>query len=292
MTSQARERGLSIKRRGDRFEITNGLKTIKLSVGNAVYIGTILRSFEYYFNAVSPLYEGGRMIVDYSGPRYHDVTGFADYPILFPSCAEPIITTEQYLEFAALSEGQTALDLGSYSGLTSIIFAKKVGHTGKIIAVEADPICIDCIKTNVRRFHQSYNSDIIKILQGAVWIDDKGLLFSSEGNMGSSAVLFVGPRRGTMIKVPTITLSQIADRYCLRRVDFIKCDIEGAEREIFNDNEFFNRYSPRIIAETHLADGASTANAVKKCLKRYGYSCKQIEQKGVTLPLLECTPPT
>jgi FkbM family methyltransferase len=291
MYHQARQKGFEIRQRGGIIEISTGERAIRLSIANAVYISDILGSFDYYYCAVSPLSVGDKMTVDYSGPRYHEVTGFTDYPILFPSFAEPIITTEQYLDFAALREGDTVLDLGAYSGLTSIVFAKKVGQTGKVIAVDADPCNIMCIKKNVGRFQRDHDN-LIDILEGAVWINDEGILFSSEGNMGSSAVIFVGRNRGALIRVPSFTLSQIADRYDLKRVDFIKCDVEGAERDIFKDDKFFDRYAPRIIVEVHLVDGDTTAKAVENCLASYGYSCKKVEQQGVSLPLLECTPPS
>jgi FkbM family methyltransferase len=51
--------------------------------------------------------------------------------------------------------------------------------------------------------------------------------------MGSSAASIVGNNRGLVSKVASFTLSSIANKFKLQRVDFIKCDVEGAEKVIF-----------------------------------------------------------
>src|SRR3546814_7565928 len=73
--------------------------------------------------------------------------------------------------------------------------------------------------------------------------------------MGSSATEFVGDRLGVSVKVPSYTLSTIAKRTGLSKVDFIKCDVEGAEAVIFEDSAFFDRYRPRIVAQVHRVGG-------------------------------------
>jgi hypothetical protein len=82
----------------------------------------IIDSFEYYYNSVFPIDDfNGNLVVDFSNPKYHEVVGFESQPIIFPSLAEPIITTTQYLDFADLQNDSVVIDLGAYSGLTSIL---------------------------------------------------------------------------------------------------------------------------------------------------------------------------
>jgi FkbM family methyltransferase len=286
----AKRNGLNIDVRANCIDITKGINTIRVSRTHAVYLQDIINSFDYYFSAVIPFQHLGRNIVDYSTPRYHDVVGFKAFPILFPSFSEPLITATQYMDFASLSEGMTVLDLGAYSGFTSIIFSQAVGETGTVVAVDADIQNIDCIKRNFSNY-KKYSDNKIFLLEGAVWENNDGLEFSCEGNMGSSAASIVGNNRGLVSKVASFTLSSIANKFKLQRVDFIKCDVEGAEKVIFTDQEFFKKFLPRIIIEPHIIDGLETT---KKCifdLETYGYSCKKIIQEGVSLPLLECLPP-
>src|SRR3546814_13002101 len=78
--------------------------------------------------------------------------------------------------------------------------------------------------------------------------------------MGSSATEFVGDRLGVSVKVPSYTLSTIAKRTGLSKVDFIKCDVEGAEAVILEDSAFFDRYRPRTVAQVHRVGGELTTD--------------------------------
>ena len=61
------------------------------------------------------------------------------------------------------------------------------------------------------------------------------------------------------------------------KVDFIKCDVEGAECSIWDDKEFFNKFRPKIVIEPHLIDGKMTTDDCVSQLKNYGYECKFFE---------------
>ena len=80
-------------------------------------------------------------------------------------------------------------------------------------------------------------------------------------------------------------------QYNLQKVDFIKCDIEGAEKYIFNDSKFFEKYSPKILVESHYIGKSLTVNSVRETLEKYGYCCNITEQNGFDFPLIECIKP-
>lgn len=287
----ASKKNIKIKLYSDYIDFKNEKsETIRLSIRHLIYGKDIIDSFDYYYSAVMPVSFLQDNLVDYSLPRYHDVVGYDKHPVYFPSLAEPVVTTQQYLDFANIKEGDIVLDLGAYSGLTSILFKQIAGSTGRVIAVDADEQNIMAINKNISLYKKITGEDI-EILYRAVWNHDEGLDFSNEGNMGSSVAEIVGTGRGKVSNTPSIKLSQISHYYHLDKVNFIKCDIEGAEQVIFEDEEFFSKNSPRIIVETHMVDNFETTNKVMSDLSKYGYTFKKIEQKGVVLPLLECYPP-
>ena len=283
-------KGLDVRVGADFMDIIKGDDIVRIAVKHAVYAYDIVTFFDYYFSAVKPVRRMDRNIVDYSSPRFHQVAGFDLQPIIFPSLAEPMATTEQYMQFAGLKPGMTALDLGAYSALTSIIFSEAVGRSGRVVAVEADPLSIDCAKQNLG-LYEKIRGIHIDLLEGAVWEHDDGLDFASEGNVGASATATAVPNRGRITKVDSYTLSSIARKFSLDRIDFIKCDVEGAERLIFADRAFFQDHLPRIVVDTHAVGGAETADKCMADLAAFGYQCKKITQIGAPLPLLECYPP-
>jgi FkbM family methyltransferase len=274
----------------DYYDLSQKNHTVRISKNHFLYVFDIINSFEYYFSAVEPIDSFGKKLVDYSTPRYHDVIGYDRHPVFFPSLSEPIVTTNQYIDFSNLKAGSTAIDIGAYSGLTSLVFKDIVGPAGTVVAVDADKLNLIALEKNVSAY-EAVTSNKIEILYGAVWMHDNGLEFSTEGNMGSSAADIVGSGRGTVTKVPSFKLSQVANMFNLEKIDFIKCDIEGAESVIFEDREFFEKFHPRIIVETHLINGEETTNKCVSDLESYGYTCKRVTQTGSTLPLIECYPP-
>lgn len=261
------------------IEVTKGSRTIRISARHIVYVRDVCTDFDYLYSSVAPI-DG---VVDFSKPAFHDVIGYDKSQVMFPSFSEPIGSTNQYIEFANLKAGETVLDLGAYSGLTSIMFSQLVGASGKVVAVEADPENYECAKVNIK----NSGLDNINLVFGAMWSNNNGILFSGELNMGSAAVDIVGAR-GQVSKIPSFTLSVVAKKYNLEQVNFIKCDIEGAEIEIFKDSKFFNRYNPRIIIEAHNIKGQPTSKKITGILNKYGYKVNEIKQVGVRLPLLEC----
>lgn len=266
-----KQRTMNIELEQDVINVTKGQHTIRINAKHAIYVRDVVTQFDYYYGSVEPV--GG--VVDFSKPAFHYVKGYPE-PILFPSFSEPLESTRQYLDFAQLKPGDIVLDLGAYSGLTSILFAQAVGESGRVVAVEADAHNWNCLRENIAGFKN------IHPVFGAMWEHCNGVEFSTETNMGSSAAAIVG-KRGEMHGVPSYTLTRLMLRADLDRVDFIKCDIEGAEKVIFHDVEFFKTYQPRMIIETHHTDEHVIATLVN-----LGYHVKRVTQNGVRFPLLEC----
>mgnify|MGYP006144897423 FL=1 len=266
-------------------------RSIRIARGNAVYMLDMIRSFDYYFNSTKSIRikQSGhwRDIVDFSTPRFQSISGFLDFPIMCSSLTEPFITAQQYLDFAKLKPGDVVLDLGSYSSLTSIAFSKVVKGAGRVIALEPDPVNYKCCEINIAQHSRSNQLSNIDLINAAVSNSNSTLKFSSEGAMGSSAADIVGAYRGDVIEVPCLTLSEIARKCRLARVDFIKMDIEGSEQEVIESSkEFFEKYRPRIIIEPHMINRTLTDKAIISSLTDFGYKCSIIEQSGVNLPLV------
>lgn len=264
-------------------------KEIRLSSAHKLYLKDTLENFDFYFGGVEAPQSNKMIIVDYSKPAWHDVHGFDLMPVHFNSVSEPIITTKQYIDFANLKNGSIAIDLGAYSALTSILLDQCVGSDGLVIAVEADENNLkSCIK-NLSLYKKITNRNI-ELINAAIWEHENGIYFSAEGNMGSSAADVVGDDRSECIKVKTVTLSGIAKKYNLSNIDFIKCDIEGAEEIALNNQKFFDKYHPKLVIECHYINGVSTGERCKTLMERFGYKCEYREQQGYPLPLLFCIP--
>jgi len=267
--------------------ITSENKCILLNKTHAHYINSVMYNFNYYFDAVEPKRHEGVAYIDFRKPKKHKIIGFDLFNILCPAFAE--VYPKQYLDFANIKPGDVILDLGAYSGFTSILFSLKSGATGKVICVEPDTLNIECCVKNMEEFSSIVGYNNFELFRGLVWNSNEEVPFSMEGNMGSAASSIVGTERGNIINVPSFTLSDLSKNQ--NRIDFIKCDIEGAEEFIFNDDDFFDKHSPKIIIEPHgnKKSGRLTTKECIESLQKYGYECIEINQVGIkNIPLIEC----
>ena len=283
-----RARGFDVRSVDGCLSVTqrHRMRRILLNPEHAVYARDVIDDFDVYFDAVEPTLMQPLPTVDYSGPREHRVQGWDLMPIEFPSLAEPLVTATQYMDFAGLTAGQTAIDLGAYSGFTSVLFQEAVGVSGRVVAVEADPRNLTSMRKNIDNFREKTGTAPL-VAELALWSHSRGIEFLSEGNMGSAAASLMKRGKMEVRKVPSSTLSELAERFDLGDVDFIKADIEGAEYEAFSDRGFFRNRHPRIIFEAAGSKGHDPKTVIE-LLEEFGYKCQVRDQLGSRMPLVEC----
>lgn len=124
----------------------------------------------------------------------------------------------QYLPRA----GDTIVDVGAGTGWETLFFSRSVGMSGHVISIEAHPKVFRCL-SKMRAENRLEN---VTLLQTAV-ADQEGevrLTDSSEHEANS----IIGVVSG--IRVPCTTLDYVFRSLKLSQVDFLKMNIEGAER--------------------------------------------------------------
>jgi FkbM family methyltransferase len=284
----AAKAGLNLVIRDVFFDLEQGNKVLRIRSAHGFYLPHIIENFDYYVSSVIPLCVEGKLLVDMSGPRYHRLQGFADIPFLFPSHTEPYGTTAEYLDFAQLGEGQVVLDVGAYSGVTSIIFAGLVGPSGRVYAFEADKTNYECAVQNVEMAERWMGLNNIELLHTAIWSHEDGVMFSNEGAMGSSAVSVTGGGRGMETMTPSVTIEGFCRSRGLARVDFIKVDIEGGEIEMLRSSiGFLSSIKTKLIVEPHMVGNSMSTDRCCKLLQSAGYAVRLRDQVGESAPLIE-----
>jgi FkbM family methyltransferase len=287
----AKRAGLRLVARDLFYDLERGGTVLRIRRSHAVYLHHMIENFDYYVDSVEPLQVDGQRVVDISGPRYHRLRGFADVPFLFPSHTEPYKTTSEYLEFAGLSEGMVVLDIGAYSGVTSIVFAQLVGPSGHVYAFEADETNYACAKVNIEMAERVMGLKNITLMQKAIWSHNDGILFSHEGAMGSSAVAITGGGRGTERIVPSTTLKNFFHENGLSQVDFIKVDIEGGEIAMLESSmEFLGNIKARMIVEPHWVGGQMSTERCRSLMESAGYETYVRGKVGESEHLIEAVP--
>jgi FkbM family methyltransferase len=120
------------------------------------------------------------------------------------------------------SAGDVVVDVGAGMGWELNLFSRLVGPSGRVLALEADP---DTFLWLQRRRDLNGLANVTA-LQAAVADAPGELLISSEGDHETHRLVSAGPGH----RVPALTLADLAAEHDLARIDFVKMNIEGAER--------------------------------------------------------------
>jgi len=172
-----------------------------------------------------------------------------------------------------LRPGMTVYDIGANIGFFSLLAARLVGTAGGVTAFEADPEMAARLRENVVRN------------QGApIFVEEKAVWSSSSPVFFARADAEVSPDRGLGHVIDndaersapgTIRVEAVSvDEYVRNSAapDFIKCDVEGAEVEVFRGAEkLLNERPPLILCEMH---GNENRQTLLKVFTDGGYRCE------------------
>jgi FkbM family methyltransferase len=155
----------------------------------------------------------------------------------------------------AVKSGDVVLDCGANVG----VFTRTALDRGArlVVAIEPAPGTVECLRRN---FEKEIAGGRVIVVPKGVW-DHPDVLELAEGGDGNTTgdSFVVGQDRKNKVKVPLTTIDLLAAELGLQRVDFIKMDIEGAEKEALRGAaETIRKDHPRMaIAAEHLEDDAT-----------------------------------
>ena len=165
--------------------------------------------------------------------------------------------------------GDVVIDGGAHFGG----FVRKSLASGArlVVAVEPSPVNIECLN---RTFSKEIAEGKVIVYAKGIWHKDDVLeLQMGRSTWGHSVVI---DRRGSSGEtnpiVPLTTVDKLVTELRLSRVDFIKMDIEGAERNALRGAaQTLRQFKPRLaIAAYHLEDdGIAIPDAVKEAEPGY-----------------------
>ncbi|HKM83064.1 MAG TPA: FkbM family methyltransferase [Candidatus Acidoferrum sp.] len=175
-----------------------------------------------------------------------------------------------------LRPGMTFYDLGANIGYFSLIAARLVGPMGYVVSFEADPEIAARLRENLARNHFSH----ARVEQKAVWSETATVSFARVDPNTS-------PDRGlghvsAESSDDTITVEGVSlDSYITPQnsPDLLKCDVEGAEVEVF-------RGADRLLAErrTILLVEMHSPENLRTLAQRFaelGYTVRNLDENHV-----------
>ena len=147
--------------------------------------------------------------------------------------------------------GDIVLDAGANVG----VFTRKALRAGaaKVVAIEPGPENVECLR---RTFTREILDGRVVIYPKGVW-DKDDLLRLSVDPTNSARDSFVRPiPNAAFIELPLTSIDKMVEELHLNRVDFIKMDIEGAERKaVIGARQTITRYHPRMALCIYHVEG-------------------------------------
>ena len=172
--------------------------------------------------------------------------------------------------------GDIVIDCGAHVGTFSDFALRRGAQL--VVAIEPDPTNFACLRDN---FSAEIAAGHLLLVQKAI-SDKEGKLQLSLGRANSGSNSLALSRGPDSIEVLVTTLDTLAGELGLEKVDFIKIDIEGSEREAIQGGaETIRRHRPRIIAETiHYPGEAEKLRATMNAVRAdYSVECGPCEAR-------------
>jgi FkbM family methyltransferase len=160
----------------------------------------------------------------------------------------PHLMTDGYWEswitlamLRALEPGMVAVDVGANYGYFSIVMGRCVGRTGKVVAFEPNPYMAGLARKSL---WISGIRQIDEVREEAAYstTGEQVRFFIPDERPMNARVVEAAPYAGTLIDVPTVRLDDVLPD----KVDFIKIDAEGGEREIWRGMSKIIENNPQL----------------------------------------------
>jgi len=167
-------------------------------------------------------------------------------------CYEPV-------DWVTPQRGEVFIDVGAYTGWYAIQAARAVGKDGRVVALEPDETNRLQLANNLKLNH----FDNVTVSSRAAW-SKSGVL---GWYVGAQPVWHRIDSKNESALVETTTIDELARCADLRRVDWMKLDVEGAELEVLKGaSDVLQMFHPSLFVEVH-----GTFDPLEQFLSATGY---------------------
>jgi FkbM family methyltransferase len=176
-----------------------------------------------------------------------------------------IILEEDY-DIELRYDPKVIIDCGSYTGFSSVFFAKKYPKA-KIICLEPDASNFSFLKKNTAKY------DNIFIYNKAIWHTKTSLRLENIDKDKCS--VFVSEKVSDDNKfnheIESVTINDLLVEHNVSDIDILKLDIEGAEKELFINNHEWLKNVKTLVIELHDRKRAGCSKALFAALQKFDF---------------------
>ena len=166
-----------------------------------------------------------------------------------------------------LKPGAVFLDIGAHHGVYSVVAAKKLGANGVVAAFEPSAREYRRLRMHLR-LNRLGSVRAEPLALGSAACTQKFFQITNGDNTRGGFRPPASEDRVSEISVETVRLDDYVSQFPLARVDFVKLDVEGGEREVLQGaSSVLTKFRPILICE--ILDATTQA---------WGYKAREIIQ--------------
>ncbi|MFO0322354.1 MAG: FkbM family methyltransferase [Bacteroidota bacterium] len=181
---------------------------------------------------------------------------------------------DSYILHKLIMKDFTVLDIGANIGWYSMNISKQL-ESGNIICFEPIPNTFDILKQNIE-INEFKNIEINNL---GLSDKDGELIFylSNNTSVSSSSENITQDQNSIEAKCRVMTLDNFLKNRLIKKIDFVKCDVEGAELFVYKGGrETIEKFKPIVFSEMLRKWSAAFGyhpNEIINFFKELNYSC-------------------
>lgn len=227
-----------------------------------------------YYNILKPTATTFELLKSDSGALVYQ-TNYKMHTLLTYQALYSIAPDFQYYQyFYSVKKDDVVIDAGANCGHLSLLFSKCVGKNGLVYAFEPDKFNCEHMNNNIKLDKTLSNNIIVEDL--LLWNENKLVDFYESGTVASSAIYIADSKH--IVKKEAMKIDDWVLRHNLKRLDYIKMDIEGAEIEALEGCiKTIETFRPNFaIASYHYVKGEQTYLKLEEFFRAINYPFKTL----------------
>lgn len=214
----------------------------------------------------------------FGGPVEIELPGATDTLLVRPKTSDRRTFHKIFLDHeygvSVTVEPKLIVDAGANVGYASVYFARRF-PTAKIIAIEPDSENFSLLTRNARSYTR------VEPLQKGVWTHPAKLAIENPNDESWAFRLIEVPRDRDGIEATS--LSQVLSASGLPRIDILKLDVEGTERELLSasDADDWLSRTDLLLVELHERFKPGTEVIFDQAMRRHGFTVTRVGENYV-----------
>jgi|GEM_PF-543424 FkbM family methyltransferase len=194
----------------------------------------------------------------------------ADMQSFINTFIDPYLEKKAYLPVAG-----TVIDAGANIGYTAVLFASWWPQS-TIISIEPDRENYELVLRNTRAYPN------IHVVQAALWNKEAELSIEAGQEDGFVVRESAGRKLKAENRAKGISLPKLLKRFGKSRIDFLKLNVEGSEKEIFSEGyESWLPETRAMLVELHDGKNPGCSSAVFSAVQHFRFAVAETAAYGI-----------